>query len=80
MGLPPVATIAACGSIITAIKSSWELSRMVKKKDRETRLDTEAKKLLRDLQNLLVEKAISERSFDKWYDRLLGALADKDCM
>lgn len=78
MALAPVATVAACGSILTAVKSGWELSRMIKKKDLEKRLDKEAKTVVRDLQNSYLDGLMSERSFEKWYDRVVGALAEKD--
>ncbi|KAK2611738.1 hypothetical protein N8I77_005062 [Diaporthe amygdali] len=80
MALAPVATVAACGSILTAVKSGWELSRMIKKKDLEKRLDKEAKTVVRDLQNSYLDGLMSERSFEKWYDRIVGALAEKDGM
>ncbi|POS76505.1 hypothetical protein DHEL01_v205096 [Diaporthe helianthi] len=80
MALAPVATVAACGSILTAVKSGWELSRMIKKKDLEKRLDKEAKVVVRDLQNAYLDGLMSERSFEKWYDRVVGALAEKDGM
>lgn len=78
MPLPPVATIAACGSILTAVKSGWELSRMIKKKDLEKRLDKEAKSVMKELQKTYRDGLMTDSSFDKWYDRILGALADKD--
>ncbi|KAI3392943.1 hypothetical protein diail_4960 [Diaporthe ilicicola] len=80
MAVAPIATIAACGSILTAVKSGWELSRMIKKKDLEKRLDKEARTVVRDLQNTYLDGLMSERSFEKWYDRLVGALAEKDGM
>lgn len=80
MPLPPVATIAACGSIITAVKSSWELSRMIKKKDQEKRLDSQARAIVQDLKQLYLDGLMDERTFEKWYDRLLGAIAEKDGM
>lgn len=78
MALAPVATVAACGSILTAVKSGWELSRMIKKKDLEKRLDKEARTVVRDLQGAYLDGLMSERSFEKWYDRIVGALAEKD--
>lgn len=80
MTIPPVATLAACGSLITAVKSGWELTRMLKKKDMERRLDKDASGVLRSLQNCYLDGLMSERSFEKWYDRFLAALAEKDCV
>lgn len=51
---------------------------MIKKKDLEKRLDKEAKTVVRDLQNSYLDGLMSERSFEKWYDRVVGALAEKD--
>lgn len=51
---------------------------MIKKKDLEKRLDKEAKTVVRDLQNAYLDGLMSERSFEKWYDRIVGALAEKD--
>lgn len=78
MPLPPVTTIAACGSILTACKSAWELSRMIKKKDQEKRLDTQARAIIYDLRRSYLDGHMDQKTFDKWYDRLLGAIAEKD--
>lgn len=78
MPLPPIATIAACGSIMTAVKSGWELSRMIKKKDAENQLESYARSLLKDLRNVHLDGLMDRKSFDRWYDRFLGALAEKD--
>ncbi|ROW00051.1 hypothetical protein VPNG_08323 [Cytospora leucostoma] len=80
MTIPPVATLAACGGLITAVKSGWELSRMIKRKDMEKRLDKDASSILRGLQNCYLDGLMSERSFEKWYDRFLAALTEKDCV
>ncbi|KAF3762791.1 hypothetical protein M406DRAFT_333163 [Cryphonectria parasitica EP155] len=80
MPLPPITTIAACGSIMTAVKSGWELSRMIKKKDAEKRLDQYARALLKDLRSVHLDGLMNRRTFDQWYDRFLGALAEKDMM
>lgn len=53
---------------------------MIKKKDLEKRLDKEAKSLMKELQKTYLDGLMTDRSFDKWYDRILGALADKDSM
>lgn len=52
---------------------------MIKKKDMEKRLDKDASGILRGLQNCYLDGLMSERSFEKWYDRFLAALAEKDC-
>lgn len=78
MPLPPVATIAACGSILTACKSAWELSRMIKKKEQEKRLDSSARSVIYDLRRMYLDGLMDQKTFEKWYDRLLGALAEKD--
>lgn len=53
---------------------------MLKKKDMERRLDKDASGVLRSLQNCYLDGLMSERSFEKWYDRFLAALAEKDCV
>lgn len=78
MPLPPVTTIAACGSILTACKSAWELSRMIKKKDQEKRLDSQARSIIYELRQSYLDGLMDQKAFDKWYDRLLGAIAEKD--
>lgn len=78
MPLPPVTTIAACGSILTACKSAWELSRMIKKKDQEKRLDSQARSIIYELRQSYMDGLMDQKAFDKWYDRLLGAIAEKD--
>lgn len=80
MPLPPIATIAACGSVITAFKSSWELSRMLKKKEQEKRVESQGRVILKDLRDAHSNGYMNRKSFDKWYDRYLGAIAEKDRM
>ena len=37
-----------------------------------------AKALLKDLRNVHLDGLMNRRTFDQWYDRFLGALAEKD--
>lgn len=52
---------------------------MIKKKDAEKRLETYAKTVLKELRNAHLDGLMDRKTFDMWYDRFLGALAEKDC-
>ncbi|CAN8099738.1 unnamed protein product [Discula destructiva] len=80
MPVPAIATVAACGSLITAVKSSWELSRMLKRKEQEKRVESQGRVILKDLRDAYLDGYMNRKSFDKWYDRYLGAIAEKDLM
>lgn len=79
MTIPPVATLAACGGLITAVKSGWELTRMIKKKDMDMKVKKQADRVLRKLHNCYLDGFMSERSFEKWYDRVEAAITQKNC-
>lgn len=51
---------------------------MIKKKDQEKRLDTLARTIIRELRRSHLDGHMDQKTFDKWYDRLLGAIAEKD--
>lgn len=51
---------------------------MIKKKDQEKRLDSQARGIIYDLRQIYLDGLMDQRTFDKWYDRLLGAIAEKD--
>ncbi|EJT76096.1 hypothetical protein GGTG_06020 [Gaeumannomyces tritici R3-111a-1] len=81
--LPKIAAVATCGSVITAVKTSWELSRMVRKKRAETTIaedSDEVVQLAEDLQVAYSDGLLTRRERDEWYDRLLTGVAEKDCM
>lgn len=51
---------------------------MIKKKDQEKRLDAQARAIIYDLRRSYLDGHMDQKTFDKWYDRLLGAIAEKD--
>lgn len=51
---------------------------MIKKKDQEKRLDSQARAIVHDLRQIYFDGLMDDRTFEKWYDRLLGAIAEKD--
>lgn len=51
---------------------------MIKRKEAEKRIDSQGRALLKDLRDAYLDGYMTRRSFDKWYDRYLGALAEKD--
>lgn len=53
---------------------------MLKRKEAEKRIDSQGRALLKDLRDAYLDGYMTRRSFDKWYDRYLGALAEKDMM
>jgi ribosome assembly protein 4 len=79
MGVPVVlATVAACGSIVTSIKSSWELRRMVKRKQEAIEADEEAPYVFRKLRQAHDNGLMSTRDYENWYEKFLVAKVEKD--
>lgn len=78
MPLPPISVLVACGSIVTSIKSSWELSRMLKRKKLEKSLVRDSDLLLETLTNAYLCGDMSKHEYDEWYDRFLTSLAIND--
>ncbi|KAK4226815.1 hypothetical protein QBC38DRAFT_215569 [Podospora fimiseda] len=79
MGVPVIlATVAACGSIVTSIKSSWELRRMVKKKKEQHEADDEAPYVFRKLRKAYYDGLMNESEYEQWYERFLVAKVEKD--
>ncbi|KAK4116632.1 hypothetical protein N656DRAFT_794913 [Canariomyces notabilis] len=79
MAVPTVlATVAACGSIVTSIKSSWELKRMVKKKKEERELEEEAPYIFRKMRKAYYDGLMSTAEYEHWYERFLVAKVEKD--
>ena len=80
MGVPVVlATVAACGSIVTSIKSSWELRRMVKKKKEMHEADDEAPYVFRKLRKAYYDGLMTPSEYEQWYEKFLVAKVEKDC-
>ncbi len=71
----PIIVIA---NFLTAVKSSWELSRMVREKRSAKAVLAEALRLLRLLKEAYRLRLIKEREFDYLYKRLLLADAKRD--
>jgi hypothetical protein len=79
MGVPVVlATMAACGSIVTSIKSSWELRRMIKRKQEGRECDDEAPYIFRRLRRAYYDGLMSTAEYEQWYEKFLVAKVEKD--
>lgn len=79
MPLPvALATVAACGSIVTSIKSGWELRRMIKRKQEAKECDEEAPYVFRRLRRAYYDGIMSVQEYEQWYEKFLVAKVDKD--
>ena len=78
MILPAVATLAACASFITAAKSTWELSRMVRRKQIEHAANTAGACAVRRLRIAHRNDLINDREYDKWYEIIMLAIVRRD--
>jgi ribosome assembly protein 4 len=74
-----LATFAACGSIVTSIKSSWELRRMVKRKQESKECDEEAPYIFRRLRRAYNDGLMGTTEYEQWYEKFLVAKVEKDC-
>lgn len=78
MAVPAINTLAAWLSLITAVKSAWELWQKIEKTSTQDDLEYEAPRV----DKLLLEKYrdghISRRDHDRIYLQILGAERDKD--
>jgi ribosome assembly protein 4 len=80
MGVPvALATFAACGSIVTSIKSSWELRRMIKRKQESKECDEEAPYIFRRLRRAYYDGLMGTAEYEQWYEKFLVAKVEKDC-
>jgi hypothetical protein len=70
--------IIVISSFLTAIRSTWELSRMVREKRAVKTLKTEAKNTLVLLQRAYRKGLLLERQFDYLFERLMRAEACND--
>ncbi|KAK4148874.1 hypothetical protein C8A00DRAFT_19371 [Chaetomidium leptoderma] len=71
----PIIVIA---SFLTTIKSTWELSRMVRRKRAAKTLTTEAKSIYVLLKQAYSKELLLEREFDYLFKRLMRAEAHND--
>ncbi|KAK4132762.1 hypothetical protein BT67DRAFT_443444 [Trichocladium antarcticum] len=79
MVVPAVlATVAACGSIVTSIKSSWELRRMIKRKAEAKESDEEAPYIFRRLRRAYYDGLMGTQEYEQWYEKFLVAKVEKD--
>lgn len=80
MGVPTLlATFAACGSIVTSIKSGWELRRMLRRKIEAKECEGEAPYVFRRLRQAYLDGFMSVQEYELWYERFLVAKVEKDC-
>ncbi|KAL2021379.1 hypothetical protein VTK56DRAFT_7244 [Thermocarpiscus australiensis] len=79
MGVPvALATMAACGSLVTSFKSGWELRRMVKRKQEQKECDEEAPQVFRRLRRAYYDGLMSTLEYEQWYEKFLVAKVEKD--
>ncbi len=80
MGVPVLlATMAATGSLVTSIKSSWELRRMIKKKQEAKECDEDAPYVFRRLRRAYYDGLMGAAEYEQWYEKFLVAKVEKDC-
>ncbi|KAH8909463.1 hypothetical protein BR93DRAFT_965563 [Coniochaeta sp. PMI_546] len=71
----PVIVLA---SFLTTIKTTWELSRMIRQRRAAQILKTEVPRMFRALQKAYRKGLLVDREFDCLLERLIGAEASKD--
>lgn len=80
MGVPVVlATMAACGSLVTSLKSSLELRRMIQREKEAKECDEVAPRVFRRLRRAYYEGLMSTAEYELWYEKFLVAKVEKDC-
>ncbi len=75
----PLANISTAASLITAVRSLIELSRMIRNK-RGDPFDVEARRVLSLLSTAYRDQAINSGQYDRWYEKVIMARAVKDSM
>ena len=79
MGIPVVlATAAACGSLVTTMKSGWELSRMIRQKRDQRQAEEDAVRIYRSLRRALHAGRMSDKEHDHWFEKSLIAEAERN--
>lgn len=53
---------------------------MLKRKEEMKRVESRGRAVLKDLRDAYEHGYMNRKSFDKWYDKWLGAMAEKDRM
>lgn len=74
-----LATAAACGSLVTTMKSGWELSRMIRQKLDAKQAEEDSVRVYRRLRRALHSGRMSEKEYDHWYEKFLVAESEKNC-
>ena len=81
MPLPPsLASFAKFTSLLTAVRSGWKLSRLVRKKLKEQAALEKANLLFQKLCDVYEENKISEDDYNFWKRRIMIATEKKNCM
>lgn len=79
MGIPVIlATAAACGSLVTTMKSGWELSRMIRQKRDERQAEEDAVRVYRSLRRALHSGRMTDKEYDHWFEKFLVAESEKN--
>ncbi|KAB5551013.1 hypothetical protein GE09DRAFT_1059528 [Coniochaeta sp. 2T2.1] len=60
------------------MKSSWELSRMIRQKHDQRKAEEEAVRVYRGLRRALYAGLMSEKEYDHWFEKLLVVESEKD--
>lgn len=80
MGIPVIlATAAACGSLVTTMKSGWELSRMIRQKRDQKQAEEDAVRVYRSLRRALHSGRMTDKEYDHWFEKFLVAESEKNC-
>lgn len=78
MPLPALTTMAAAASLVTCVRSSWEMTRMVRAKKRLNQEERKAVRVLEDLEDLLDDGVLDEDQFNNFCDQLEFAMRERD--
>ncbi|KAK3329910.1 hypothetical protein B0H66DRAFT_41147 [Apodospora peruviana] len=73
-----LATFAAVGSLVTSVKSGWELRRMVRRKQEQYVAEDEAPFVFRRLRRAHRNGLMDDFEYEEWYEKFLIAKAERD--
>ncbi|KAK0701437.1 hypothetical protein B0T21DRAFT_353700 [Apiosordaria backusii] len=73
-----LASAAAIAGLVTAVKSSWELSRMIKKKYDQRVLKNQANDVIMRLRRALRDGRISHQNYNFWKKKVMIAVWEQD--
>jgi hypothetical protein len=74
-----IANALAPAALITAVKSGWELFRMVRKTRNDNSVRGETPYLYGKLQRAYIESLVNSSEYSYWRQKLRGAEKDYDC-